>query len=340
MATVTVIVSAAGGTKFFVVDDTSDATFEYGTSGQFIEQTVLANGNWEPRGVTSNATGSSVWVVDAGGTVFVYDGDGNPQGSWIADAANAAEGIATDGTDIWIVDGGSKKLLHYQGAATLTSGNMRPTSRTGLGGQSNVKGVTTDGTSIWIVDDGATTDTVLKYATDATLLGSWVIDGDNATPTGITINPAGGNDLWIINAGSNEIFEYRDDAALRITGSQSANVRYALDSDNTNPQGIADPIPRRSEANGNVTDHVNAAVISTDGPRRDAMPYRVAAEEAFERLTLPNTWAAGFPQARMTAGDELATITSSGNVGTSRTGRFHCVESNSSVDAWARGRPY
>jgi VCBS repeat-containing protein len=285
-AKVTVSVTSLG-TKFFVVDDNVDVTFEYNPSVELVEQSSLTSANASPRGVTSNVDGSLVWVVDAGGTVFVYDNDGIVQGSWIAEGVQSAEGIATDGTDVWVVDGSGKKLLRYAGAATRLNGSARPTTRTGLGGQANPKGVTTNGTNLWIVDDGATVDQVMLYSTTMSLLGTWEIGGGTTSPTGITINPAGGDDLWIVDAGVNQVLEFRGGAALT-SGSHPPTLSYALAPGNAAPEGIADPVPRDGSVSVSLESTVPVPTLSITSTTSsvDKLPHQVVPQHGSERASV------------------------------------------------------
>jgi hypothetical protein len=59
-------------------------------------------------------------------------------------------------------------------------------------------------------------------------------------PTGITINPNNVSDIWIVDKGTDKVYQYVG-AATRTSGSQSAAASFALAANNTNPQGIADP---------------------------------------------------------------------------------------------------
>ncbi len=98
----------------------------------------------------------------------------------------------------------------------------------------------TDGTSFWVVDGTALK--VFKYTLAGSLLGSWSIDPANAHPTGITINPSNVSDIWIVDSGTDKVYQYLG-AASRTSGSQNAGATFALAAGNTNPQGIADPPP-------------------------------------------------------------------------------------------------
>jgi hypothetical protein len=82
---------------------------------------------------------------------------------------------------------------------------------------------------------------VFKYTLSGSLLGSWKIDPANTQPTGITINPNNVSDVWIVDSGTDKVYQYIG-AASRTSGSQNAGATFALAAGNTNPQGIADPL--------------------------------------------------------------------------------------------------
>ena len=233
-------------TKFFVVDGTSGSprTYEYGSGGTSEEITTGRSTYTAPRGVATTAAGTTVWVVDASKTVYVYNNGGTILGSWAAGGlpTNAQlEGLATNGTDVWLVDAGGDKVYRYANAAGRLSGSQAAASSFKLtGADANAKGIVTDGTSLWTVDDGASVDTVFKYTLGGGLLGSWTIDTGNAHPTGVTLNPAAPSDMWVVDNGSLKVYQYAA-AVGRTSGSQAAAATFALAPGNTNPQDIADP---------------------------------------------------------------------------------------------------
>ena len=253
--------------KFYVVNDAAaDSTFRYdgiGTSGAL---STLATANMAPRGSASTAAGDRVWVVDANKTVYVYDAGGMLLGSWTAGSLpqNAqVQGIATDGTDIWIVDAAQDKVFRYTGAASRVSGSQNAASSFSLNkNNKSPKDIVTDGTHLWVIDD-STTDKVFKYTLSGSLVGgSWTISTSGATsPTGITLDLANNSHLWIVDSASKRAYQYTD-AASRTSGSLSAAGDFPLAAGNTNPQGIADP-PRTHTA-------ANAADLKADG-RVDAL---------------------------------------------------------------------
>ncbi|MFO0850787.1 MAG: Calx-beta domain-containing protein [Gemmataceae bacterium] len=234
-------------TKFFVVNDGSpDQMYRYGAPGNGQTTTALAAGDTAPRGMATTAAGDRVWVADANKTVYVYSAAGALLGSWAAGGLpnNASvEGLATNGTDVWVLVGNTTKdkVYKYSNAAGRLSGSQTAASSFGLtGADTNPKGIVTDGSSFWVVDDGTSTDKVFKYTLTGGLLGSWAIDPANAHPTGLTINPAAPNDIWVVDNGTDRVYQYAA-AVGRTSGSQTAVATFALAPGNTNPQDIADP---------------------------------------------------------------------------------------------------
>jgi sugar lactone lactonase YvrE len=233
-------------TKFFVVDSAAVRTFEYGSGGTSEEITtpLITNGGTDtaPRGVATTATGPTDWVVDANKNVYVYDKHGLLQGSWSAGGLSSSAtltGIATNGTDIWLVDSYSDKAYKYAGAASLRSGSQSASSSFKLNrSDTNPQDIVTDGTSFWVVDSSALK--VFKYTLSGSLLGSWSIDPANKNPTGITINPSNVSDIWIVDNVTLKVYDYAG-AGGRTSGSQNASATFALNTYDTNPQGIADP---------------------------------------------------------------------------------------------------
>jgi hypothetical protein len=119
-------------TKFYVVNAAAtNQTFEYESNGNSVENYALNSGNLAPRGAASTIAGDKVWVIDANRKVYVYDTSGSLLGSWAAGtlASNATvEGIATNGTDVWIVDARSDKVFKYANAAGRLFGSQNAAS--------------------------------------------------------------------------------------------------------------------------------------------------------------------------------------------------------------------
>jgi hypothetical protein len=228
--------------KFYVVDDAAvNRSYRYDAAGAAIGNTTLATANASPRGSASMIGIDKTWVVDANRNVFVYDATGGLLGSWTAGtlASNATpEGIATDGTDIWIVDSKSDKVFRYAGAAGRVSGSQTAAGSFNLNSSnSTAKDIVTDGASLWVVDNGSRTDKVFKYTIEGAYIGSWTIDSANKTPTGLALDPANIGDIWIADSGTDRVYKYSA-AVSRSSGSQSASASFTLASGNANPQGI------------------------------------------------------------------------------------------------------
>jgi hypothetical protein len=140
------------------------------------------------------------------------------------------------------VDGSTDKVYKYSGAASRLSGSQNAASSFSLAGgkkgDTNPQDIVTDGTSFWVVD--GTQLKVFKYTLSGSSLGSWGIDPANTHPTGLTINPNAVSDVWIVDNGTDKVYQYVG-AASRTSGSQNAGATFALAAGNTNPQGIADP---------------------------------------------------------------------------------------------------
>jgi hypothetical protein len=110
----------------------------------------------------------------------------------------------------------------------------------GKKGNTNPQDIVTDGASFWVVDGSQLK--VFKYTLSGSALGSWAIDPADAHPTGITINPSNVSDIWIVDNGTDRVYQYVG-AASRTSGGQNAAATFALAAGDANPQGIADPPP-------------------------------------------------------------------------------------------------
>jgi outer membrane protein assembly factor BamB len=257
-------------TKFFVVNDSSsaDQDYRYGRTGNALGNSALNTGNTAPRGAASTAAGDKVWVVDANKKVYVYSNSGALLGSWTAGGmANSAapEGIATNGTDIWIVDDAKQdKVFRYTNASGRLSGSQNAASSFSLNGaDSNPKDIVTDGSSLWVVDDGSSADKVFKYTLSGSMLGSWTLNA-GSSPTGITLDPTNVGTLWVLDNATDRVYQY-DNAAGLMSGSLWPTTSFALAAGNTNPQGIADPPARASVAVGSRTTRSMATAPTVAG---------------------------------------------------------------------------
>ncbi len=235
--------SPGSSTKFFIVDQSADDTFEYEADGTLADNYSLNSGNRTPRGVATNAEGTKVWVLDSGNDrVYVYDADGNSLGDWGVSGLDRPEGIATDGTNIWIVDRRVDRVMYFEGATSFLSGTHSETSSFGLiSGGRNPHGLTTDGNSIWVAHAARSVDRAYKYSVSGEYQGHWNLDSKNVSPSGLTIDPNNVDDIWVVDRSTDQVFHYFG-AASRTSGSQNADIVWDLASGNSNPRGIADPL--------------------------------------------------------------------------------------------------
>lgn len=262
------------GTKFFVVDDSADKTFKYTSAVQY--QNNFAIVPTSPTGIAANPAGTNTWVSDVNGKVYKYDNNGVLHSSWSTGKAST-QGVTTNGTSIWTVSSSTDRVYFYSGAAsfvpspsklnpTLTSYFRLHTSNT------NPKDLATDGNTVWVIDDGSY-NFVYAYSMSGTYLGRWQLDSANTTPTGITIDPTGGSKIWIVDSGTDKIYEYSGATGCR-SGGLVAMKTYALNTSggNSNPQGIADPPSGDGEEN---VSEAMAASLLVDGSsvNPDVNPY-------------------------------------------------------------------
>lgn len=291
LVTVTITVNAVtttGTTKFLVVDGSSRGTFNYDANGNLVVNYKLDQENEGPRGIATNKDGSRYWVVDAKGEVFVYNSSGKLLGNWEAKGLDKAEGITTNGKDLWVVDREKDRVFFFAGAASRLTGKMNATSSFALNsGNRDAMDITTDGNRLWVVNDTSATDKVFRYSLRGALEGSWQIDAANAKPTGLTIDPNDVNHIWIVDAGTDRVYQYSG-AASRVAGQQSAALSFALNSADSNPQGIGDPNPvvgtrKLESSSGNVIDATHSSSRQESLAERKAGPSNKASSTSFSR---------------------------------------------------------
>jgi sugar lactone lactonase YvrE len=275
------IAPSDGAAKFYVVNDATSSlggtntAFKYQSSGAAQAPFNLSLNDLSPMGVAANASGTTEWVVDANKNVYVYSPGGTLLGSWSAGGLSSSAtltGIATNGTDLWLVDSYADKVYKYTGAASRLSGSQNAASSFKLNrSDTNPQDIVTDGTSLWVVDGSALK--VFKYTLSGSLLGSWTIDPADTHPTGITINPNNVSDIWIVDSGTDKVYQYVG-ATSRTSGSQNAAATFALAAGNTNPQGIADP----------PTQDMLATFPSSGGSTMAAIPSPASHDAVFAQL--------------------------------------------------------
>ncbi len=229
----------AVASDFLVVDLSRRSVYKYDSSGNSLDENRLNKEDQDPRGLAVSSDGSTRWVVDSKGEVFIYDNLGGLLGSWEVGDVDKPEGVTVHGNDLWIVDREDDRVHFFAGGALQRSGSADSNSSFRLArGNRDPFDIVTNGTHIWIVNDTSSSDSVFRYSVDGSLEGSWAIDPANSKPTGLTINASNPSSIWIVDASSDQVFEYFAAADL-LSGSQSASSTFPLAARNRNPQGIA-----------------------------------------------------------------------------------------------------
>ena len=243
LATVSVtVVPVIPPTKFFVADVGLGATFKYAADGTAISNFTLDRASNKPRGIASNSTGTTQWIIDTSGTVVVYSSTGALLGSWQPQNVGKPEGITVWGNDLWLVDPTQDRVFKFAGGALLRTGRINATSNFALNsGNLNSTDIVTDGAHLWVVNDIVGVDKVFRYTTSGVLEGSWALSSTDPSPSGITLDPNNLNHVWVVDASTRRVYQYDGGTAL-LSGSKEPSVSFALAAANTNPQGIADPL--------------------------------------------------------------------------------------------------
>jgi sugar lactone lactonase YvrE len=107
---------------------------------------------------------------------------------------------------------------------------------------------TSAGDKVWVVDANRT---VYVYGTDGSLHGSWSAGG-LTQPQGLTV---WGNDVWVVDAGSDRVFKYTGAAAM-LSGSQKASSSFKLSGSNRDARGVVTDGSSFWVVNSDTTDKV------------------------------------------------------------------------------------
>src|SRR5439155_15249499 len=172
---------------------------------------------------------------DADKRVRVYKPDGTLRGTWTAGGISIPQDITTNGTDIWIVDAASRRIYRFANAASRLSGTQSPSASFALDSANQLPtGLVTDGSTLWVTNDHPSSDMVFVYSLAGAALGSWVLDPANDQPSGITLNPNGGTDLWVVDRRDAVVYRYAG-ATTRRSGSQAPADQFSLGAANKQP---------------------------------------------------------------------------------------------------------
>ena len=226
--------------KFFVPDSAAASAYRYSSDGK--SKRFLPTSAANVRGSAMSSLGNQLWLVDATEKVTVIEpATGIALGSWIAKGDNATEGLTVWGNDVWTVSPIADRVYRFQDGARTLSGSLNAADSFALDpSNSQPTGIVTNGSQFWVSD--SFTDRIFVYSMDGSSLGSWPLDPSNNNATGVTLNPAGGSDLWSIDKETRKIYTYTGALNwLTPSQAQAASSIYALSSENTSPEDIADP---------------------------------------------------------------------------------------------------
>ena len=232
---------ATGGTNLYVADSSSGTirklaiatgavtTLAGSADGTgYVDGTGAAARFYLPNGITTD--GTNLYVADSGnstirkvviatGVVSTLAGtarsEGSTDGTGTAARFKNPGGVATDGTNLYVTDGGNstiRKVVIATGVVTTlvgTAGSSGSTDDTGAAARfDSPKGITTDGTNLYVTDGGNSTIRKVVIATGVvtTLAGtagsSGSTDGTGTGalfgyPQGITTD---GSNLYVTDA--------------------------------------------------------------------------------------------------------------------------------------------
>ena len=273
----------------------------------------------DPRGVATNAAGTTEWVVDANKNVYVYSTSGTLLGSWSAGGLSSSAqltGITTNGTDIWLVDSYADKVYKYTGAASRLSGSQNAASSFSPRQRQQRRHQSPGSRDRRHVDLGRGRHRAQGLQVHALRLvarAAGRIDPANTHPTGITIDPTNVSNIWIVDNGTDKVYQYTA-AASRTSGSQNAAATFALAPGDTNPQGIADPPPSDMLVTPTASalaltqpsvPAVNAAA-SSPAPIAAALPSMAGRDAVFAMLAPASFQSSDTPSTDLMAGGHAA----------------------------------
>jgi YD repeat-containing protein len=268
--------------KFHVVDGVDHSVYSYDEVGFHVTD-GSSDGDWDVpatgnlRGAAANAAGTRLWTVSANHQVQVHDLNTRAMVSeWTAlqtdgttPIAGTAQGVTTDGTDLWIVNDNDDRIYHFPGGASdsLSGGVAAGSSYSLPSSNQKPTGITTDGTRLFVVNDGGATEKVFVYSLTGIYQGYWTLnlsaDGPNHKIEGITTDPTGGTNLWVVDRETDKVYEYPLGTTYGHSG-YSGNLAYAtafpLAAENDDAYGIADPPGYKhwtADGGGNWNDPAN-----------------------------------------------------------------------------------
>ena len=188
----------------------------------FVPLSLPANNNPGGLTITPPTTEVAMWIVDQiSAKVFQYSTEGPLLGEFsLASSNQDATGIATDGSNLWVLDADDKQVYRYSLDGSPESNPFDITTA-----NTDLAGIATDGTSIWTLDTGTG---VFRYSTAGVYQGqTFTLEDENTGASGLTTD---GSTIWVVDRDVDRVFSYTTTGVPL----DSFNVAPAL-----NPEGVA-----------------------------------------------------------------------------------------------------
>ncbi len=261
--------------KFFVDnnDSSGESVFFYNAQGNAVRTDLLTTAaNDNSMGLTSNHDGSELWSIDQDKSIYKYSYGATAHtlsldGSWTPKTASGSAlveptDIATDSSDIWVIDkdGASSKIYFYDAAATTSpTGATNATSSYALNSlNTNPSGLSVDATRAFVTDLSRREVFVYNRSTGS-YLGRWKLDPGNQNPTDITTEPTGagtfGSNLYVVDKTRGEVFTYSNSVDWVDNGNAS-NTTF-LSKNSTWNYLVTDVVPPEQTSTGSQWNDLN-----------------------------------------------------------------------------------
>ena len=223
---VTVTITAEdSSTKEYTVSINRGVNSQYGWKAGDDLDGLIAADNRGPRGIWANST--TFYVSDfTDNKVYAYNRDGTRDESKDFDVSNFANGIWSDGANLWVADSAVANLNAY----TLSNGNRNSSADIALSNSS--RGVWGNATTVWAVNE--TTDKLEAYQkSDGSEDNDRDISlhSDNGDPAGIWSDDT---TIWVADHQQVKLFAY----TLADGNRDSTKDIDTSPSGNGNPRGI------------------------------------------------------------------------------------------------------
>ena len=243
--------------KFNVADKGNSKIYKYyDDSGTPVDSFDLSGVSGFPVGVA--AVGSYIYVLDhPDHEVYKYDCCGNlldvskdllkldgPSSIGLSQGLAIYDDIHDE---MWVVSGNDKNIYQYPlGAAFPGPGTLNAAQEIGLDKDNKgAAGLAIDSTYLYVLDYSTSTPKETRFyrylKADGSVTVSKVLNDMASNPLQ---SPVGamfdGTSLWVVDSGTNKVYEYDDLVSLFAADTDSINAasEFALDTNNTDASGV------------------------------------------------------------------------------------------------------